>query len=112
MDGADLLVIGAPHRRYAELSTAKPVVDIWDVRGQGSRGYEAPGVRGGHRPGGGRGHQPALRSSAEAVKLPCEILVVCDSREDSTVPWVEKYAKQDDRVRLVLNNYGPGRPRP
>ena len=34
--------------------------------------------------------------------------MVCDSREDSTVPWVEKYAKQDDRVRLVLNNYGPG----
>ena len=24
------------------------------------------------------------------------------------MPWVEKYAKQDDRVRLVLNNYGPG----
>jgi UDP-N-acetyl-D-mannosaminuronic acid dehydrogenase len=37
MDRADLLVIGAPHRRYAELSTAKPVVDIWDIRGQGVR---------------------------------------------------------------------------
>ena len=23
-------------------------------------------------------------------------------------PWVEKYAKEDDRVRLVLNSYGPG----
>jgi UDP-N-acetyl-D-mannosaminuronic acid dehydrogenase len=37
MDRADLLVIGAPHRRYAELSTVKPVVDIWDIRGQGVR---------------------------------------------------------------------------
>ena len=24
------------------------------------------------------------------------------------MPWVEKYAEEDDRVRLVLNNYGPG----
>ena len=37
LERADLLVIGAPHRRYAELSTTKPVVDIWDVRGQGVR---------------------------------------------------------------------------
>jgi len=35
----------------------------------------------------------ALALISEAVKLPCEILVVCDSRQDSTVPWVEKYAK-------------------
>jgi UDP-N-acetyl-D-mannosaminuronic acid dehydrogenase len=34
---ADLLVIGAPHRRYAELATDKPVVDIWGVRGEGVR---------------------------------------------------------------------------
>jgi len=32
---ADLLIIGAPHRRYAELATVKPVVDIWGVRGNG-----------------------------------------------------------------------------
>jgi UDP-N-acetyl-D-mannosaminuronic acid dehydrogenase len=37
MERADLLVIGAPHRRYSELSTTKPVVDIWDVRRQGVR---------------------------------------------------------------------------
>jgi UDP-N-acetyl-D-mannosaminuronic acid dehydrogenase len=34
---ADLLVIGAPHRRYAALTTDKPVVDIWDIRDQGVR---------------------------------------------------------------------------
>jgi glycosyltransferase involved in cell wall biosynthesis len=50
----------------------------------------------------------ALARIGEAVTLPCEILVVCDSREDSTVPWVEKIAKEDDRVRLVLNHLGPG----
>ena len=40
--------------------------------------------------------------------LPCEVLVVVDSAEDATVPWVEKYAEEDDRVRIVLNNYGSG----
>jgi UDP-N-acetyl-D-mannosaminuronic acid dehydrogenase len=34
---ADLVVIGAPHRRYKELRTEKPVIDIWGVRGQGVR---------------------------------------------------------------------------
>ncbi len=34
---ADLLVIGAPHRRYARLEVQKPVVDIWGVRGEGVR---------------------------------------------------------------------------
>jgi len=32
---SDLIVIGAPHRRYAQLEVAKPVVDIWGTRGQG-----------------------------------------------------------------------------
>jgi dolichol-phosphate mannosyltransferase len=50
----------------------------------------------------------ALRRICESVSLSCEILVVCDSAEDVTVPWVEKYAEEDDRVRLVLNNLGPG----
>lgn len=50
----------------------------------------------------------ALRRISEAVTLPSEILVICDSPEDLTVPWVEKYAEEDDRVRLVINGYGPG----
>ena len=33
----DLLIIGAPHREYAGLVTDKPVIDIWNLRGQGSR---------------------------------------------------------------------------
>jgi UDP-N-acetyl-D-mannosaminuronic acid dehydrogenase len=37
LDRSDLLVIGAPHRRYAELVTDKPVIDVWGVRGEGVR---------------------------------------------------------------------------
>jgi UDP-N-acetyl-D-mannosaminuronic acid dehydrogenase len=34
---SDVLVIGAPHRVYAELRTDMPVVDIWGVHGAGVR---------------------------------------------------------------------------
>ena len=51
---------------------------------------------------------PALSRITEAVKLPYEVLVVCDSPDDATVPWVEKYAREDQRVRLVINTGGPG----
>jgi UDP-N-acetyl-D-mannosaminuronic acid dehydrogenase len=32
---SDLILIGAPHRRYAELRPAAPVVDISNLLGQG-----------------------------------------------------------------------------
>jgi UDP-N-acetyl-D-mannosaminuronic acid dehydrogenase len=35
LERSDLLVIGAPHRVYAELSPAQPVIDIWDLYGNG-----------------------------------------------------------------------------
>ncbi len=44
----------------------------------------------------------------EVVTLPCEVLVVCDSPDDSTVPWVEKYAREDGRVKVAINTLGPG----
>ena len=44
----------------------------------------------------------------EAVTLPCEILVVYDSPDDTTAPYVEKYAQSDDRVVPALNAYGRG----
>lgn len=34
---SDLLIIAAPHRDYEKLVTDKPVVDIWNLRGSGSR---------------------------------------------------------------------------
>jgi dolichol-phosphate mannosyltransferase len=44
----------------------------------------------------------------EGVHLPCEVLVVFDSPDDTTAPYVEKYAKEDSRVVPVLNTYGRG----
>ncbi len=35
LERADLLVIGAPHRIYADLEVRQPVIDIWNVRGDG-----------------------------------------------------------------------------
>jgi glycosyltransferase involved in cell wall biosynthesis len=43
-----------------------------------------------------------------AVTLPCEVLIVHDMPEDTTVPYVEKVALEDSRVRAVLNTYGRG----
>ena len=37
IERSDLLIIGAPHDRYAELRTDKPVVDIWNILGRGVR---------------------------------------------------------------------------
>ncbi len=35
LDHADLIVIGAPHRAYADIAISQPVVDIWNLRGKG-----------------------------------------------------------------------------
>jgi dolichol-phosphate mannosyltransferase len=44
----------------------------------------------------------------ESVTIPCEVLVVYDAPDDSTVAWVQKYAQSDARVVPTLNTYGPG----
>src|SRR5579871_2430631 len=44
----------------------------------------------------------------EAVKLPCEVLVVYDTPDDTTAPYVEKYARRDARVIPHLNTLGRG----
>lgn len=36
LEGADVLLIAAPHREYATIETDKPLVDIWNLRGQGT----------------------------------------------------------------------------
>lgn len=33
---SDLLIISAPHLKYKEISTDKPIIDIWNLRGNGS----------------------------------------------------------------------------
>jgi len=40
--------------------------------------------------------------------MPCEVLAVYDSPDDSTVPHLEAYARKDPRVVPTLNTYGKG----
>lgn len=44
----------------------------------------------------------------EAVKMPCDILVVYDTPDDTTAPYVAKYARTEPRVIPHLNTYGRG----
>ena len=44
----------------------------------------------------------------EAVRLPCEVLVVYDAPDDTTAPFTVEYAKRDGRVKPTLNTYGRG----
>jgi dolichol-phosphate mannosyltransferase len=44
----------------------------------------------------------------ESVSLPCEILAVFDTPEDSTAPVLSSYALNDDRLKPTLNTFGPG----
>jgi glycosyltransferase involved in cell wall biosynthesis len=56
----------------------------------------------------GAGIEGVIDRLLEAVELPCEIVIVVDSRDDSTVPYVEKYSFVDDRIRLLVNDVAPG----
>ncbi len=56
----------------------------------------------------GSGIEDVLVRILEAVQLPCEVVVVVDSPDDSTVPYAEKHARSDGRVRVLVNNVEPG----
>jgi dolichol-phosphate mannosyltransferase len=56
----------------------------------------------------GEAIEPCLERIFEGVKLACEVLVVYDDPSDGTVPYLEKYAKNDARVVPTLNAYGSG----
>ena len=51
---------------------------------------------------------PVLDRLFESITLECEVLVVVDSMDDTTVPVVESYPVDEPRLRLVLNTYGRG----
>ena len=34
---SDLLIVGTPHERYREITTDKPIVDIWNLLERGVR---------------------------------------------------------------------------
>jgi dolichol-phosphate mannosyltransferase len=56
----------------------------------------------------GDGIEPVLDRIFEAVRLPCEVLVVVDSPHDLTMPALERYAAFEPRLKPTLNTYGRG----
>ena len=56
----------------------------------------------------GSGIEDVLSRLLEAVQLPSEIVIVVDAPDDTTVPYVEKFATADPRVRLEINDVKPG----
>ncbi len=56
----------------------------------------------------GDGIVPVLDRLFEAITLPCEVLAVFDTPEDSTRPYLEKYAQAEPRLVPTLNTYGRG----
>jgi dolichol-phosphate mannosyltransferase len=51
---------------------------------------------------------PVLDRIFEAVRLPCEVLVVVDTPDDSTVAVVDEYSLKEPRLRCLVNTYGRG----
>jgi dolichol-phosphate mannosyltransferase len=52
---------------------------------------------------------PVLDRLLESVTLPCEVLVVVDFPEDTTIPVVASYAaREQPTVRTVVNDFGRG----
>ena len=52
---------------------------------------------------------PVMDRLLEAVTLSCEVLVIVDSPDDTTVPAVDAYADHEQpTVRVLVNDYGRG----
>ncbi|WP_163507004.1 glycosyltransferase family 2 protein [Fodinicola acaciae] len=51
---------------------------------------------------------PVLDRLFEAVTLPCEVLVVVDLPDDTTVDVIEEYRRNHPGLRCVVNTYGRG----
>jgi glycosyltransferase involved in cell wall biosynthesis len=51
---------------------------------------------------------PVLDRLFESVRLPCEVLVVVDTPDDTTVPVAQEYELKEPRLRCLVNTYGPG----
>ncbi len=49
-----------------------------------------------------------LNRVGTAVTLPCEIVVVVDTPEDSSIPYVEQVGAADGRIRVIVNTFGRG----
>jgi glycosyltransferase involved in cell wall biosynthesis len=51
---------------------------------------------------------PVLDRVFESVRLQCEVLVVVDSADDTTVPVVTAYSEKEPRIHCLINTYGRG----
>ncbi|HEY8302721.1 MAG TPA: glycosyltransferase [Jatrophihabitans sp.] len=51
---------------------------------------------------------PVLDRLLESVTLPCEVLIVVDTPDDTTIPAIDSYAGSDAPVRVVINDLGRG----
>lgn len=51
---------------------------------------------------------PVLDRIFDSVESECEILVVVDFEEDTTVPVVQAYSGSESRLKAVINTYGRG----
>jgi dolichol-phosphate mannosyltransferase len=51
---------------------------------------------------------PVLDRLLDSVRLPCEVLVVVDRDDDTTLTALAGYGTHDARVRCLVNSYGPG----
>jgi dolichol-phosphate mannosyltransferase len=51
---------------------------------------------------------PVLDRLFESVRLSCEVLVVVDTPDDTTIAVVEEYAAKEPRLRCLINTYGRG----
>ncbi len=51
---------------------------------------------------------PHLRRILESVDLPCEIIVVVDTEDDTTLPPVRAFMQQEPCLRAVVSTYGRG----
>lgn len=51
---------------------------------------------------------PCLDRLFASIRSDCEVLVVCDSAEDTTMPHLADYARSEPRLVPTLNSYGRG----
>ena len=51
---------------------------------------------------------PVLDRLFESVRLSCEVLVVVDTPDDTTVPVAQEYELKEPRLRCLVNTYGRG----
>jgi dolichol-phosphate mannosyltransferase len=51
---------------------------------------------------------PCLDRVFTGVRVPCEVLVIYDDPADTTVPYLEKYSRDEPRLLPTLNEYGRG----